>query len=87
MKIVDVIALVIENYICAPSPTGPKWLFIGPQATVFDADGEQKLTHFQSTNPLQGVEKSHLMRRDLRPHTRDALRCYKLQHASLLHRL
>ena len=46
-------AVGTQNYICAPSPTGPKWLFIGPQATLYDADGEQKLTHFQSTNPLQ----------------------------------
>ena len=44
-----------QNYICAPSPTGPKWLFIGPQATVFDRDGEQNLTHFQSVNPIQNA--------------------------------
>lgn len=45
-----------QNYICAPAATasGLDWLFIGPQATLFDADLEQRLTHFQSRNPLQG---------------------------------
>jgi hypothetical protein len=48
-------AVGTQNYICAPAavPTGVEWLFIGPQATVFDASGEQILTHFQSRNPLQ----------------------------------
>lgn len=44
-----------QNYICAPSATalsGRDWLFIGPQATVFDGDGEQILTHFHSANPF-----------------------------------
>jgi len=41
-----------QNYICAPAATasGVDWLFIGPQATLFDADLEQQLTHFQSKN-------------------------------------
>ena len=45
-----------QNYICAPAATasGVDWLFIGPQATLFDADVEQRLTHFQSKNPQQG---------------------------------
>lgn len=49
-------ALGTQNYICAPAatPTGVDWLFIGPQATVFDADGRQILTHFLSKNPYQG---------------------------------
>jgi hypothetical protein len=48
-------AVGTQNYICAPSATsrsGRDWLFIGPQATVFDADSGQILTHFQSTNPF-----------------------------------
>ncbi len=47
-------AVGTQNYICAPAavPAGVDWLFIGPQATVFDATGEQILTHFQSRNPL-----------------------------------
>jgi hypothetical protein len=48
-------AVGTQNYICAPAavPSGVDWLFIGPQATVFNAYGEQLLTHFQSQNPLQ----------------------------------
>jgi uncharacterized protein DUF3455 len=46
-------AVGTQNYICAPSPTGPKWLFVGPQATIFDGSGQQSLTHFQSVNHLQ----------------------------------
>jgi hypothetical protein len=43
-----------QNYMCLPSPTAPKvivWTGIGPQATVFDDDGKQILTHFLSLNP------------------------------------
>ena len=49
-------AVGTQNYICAPAatPTGYGWLFIGPQATVFDQEIEQLLTHFQSTNPFNG---------------------------------
>jgi protein-S-isoprenylcysteine O-methyltransferase Ste14 len=46
-----------QNYICAPAatPAGVDWLFIGPQATLFDDEAKQILTHFQSTNAvLQG---------------------------------
>jgi hypothetical protein len=48
-------AVGTQNYICAPDLVngGVKWLFIGPQATVFDADGIQMLTHYQSENPLE----------------------------------
>jgi hypothetical protein len=48
-------AIGTQNYICAPAATasGYDWLFIGPQATLFDGDGEQSLTHFQSRNAYQ----------------------------------
>ncbi len=48
-------AIGTQNYICAPAPTpsGFDWLFLGPQATVFDDAGEQILTHFFSMNPFQ----------------------------------
>jgi len=48
-------AVGTQNYICAPAATesGVDWLFIGPQATVFGADMEQVLTHYQSNNPDQ----------------------------------
>ena len=44
-----------QNFVCAPAATssGFDWLFIGPQATVFNNDLEQILTHYQSNNPLQ----------------------------------
>jgi Protein of unknown function (DUF3455) len=42
-----------QNYICTATPTGLKWLFIGPQATLFDADSQQIITHFQSKNPYK----------------------------------
>ena len=49
-------AIGTQNYICAPAATasGVDWLFVGPQATLFNADVEQILTHFQSRNPFQG---------------------------------
>jgi hypothetical protein len=49
-------AVGTQNYICAPAATasGLDWLFIGPQATLFDADIEQSLTHFHSTNAGKG---------------------------------
>ena len=45
-------AIGTQNYICAPAATasGVDWLFIGPQATLFDAEGDQIVTHFQSRN-------------------------------------
>jgi Protein of unknown function (DUF3455) len=48
-------AVGTQNYICVPAAAGPgfEWLAIGPQATLFDADGEQILTHFASRNPWQ----------------------------------
>ena len=48
-------ALGTQNYLCAPAATatGVDWLFIGPQATLFDDDLEQIITHFQSRNPAK----------------------------------
>ncbi|MEZ5292492.1 MAG: DUF3455 domain-containing protein [Vicinamibacterales bacterium] len=44
-----------QNYICAPAatPGGLDWLAIGPQATGFDREGDQVLTHYLSKNPFQ----------------------------------
>jgi hypothetical protein len=49
-------AVGTQNYICtlAATASGFDWLFIGPQATLFDGDVEQTLTHFQSTNAQRG---------------------------------
>jgi hypothetical protein len=48
-------AVGTQNFICLPAATetGAEWTFIGPQATVFGADVQQILTHFQSKNPIQ----------------------------------
>jgi hypothetical protein len=40
-----------QNYICLPTGTGVSWAFLGPQATLFNADAEQIATHFLSPNP------------------------------------
>jgi hypothetical protein len=48
-------AVGTQNFICAPAatPSGLDWLFIGPQATIFDDNIEQNLTHYQSKNPVK----------------------------------
>jgi hypothetical protein len=46
-------AVGTQNYICLGA--GLPWTFIGPQATVFDGEGEQALTHFLSINPDENV--------------------------------
>jgi hypothetical protein len=49
-------AMGTQNYICAPAATasGLEWLFIGPQATLFDEALGQSFTHFQSRNAIRG---------------------------------
>jgi hypothetical protein len=42
-----------QNYICLPSGGGVAWTHLGPQATLFDARAEQRMTHFLSGNPLE----------------------------------
>jgi tetratricopeptide (TPR) repeat protein len=40
-----------QNYICLPSAAGVAWTLFGPQATLFDDDQRQVITHFLSANP------------------------------------
>jgi hypothetical protein len=49
-------AIGTQNFICVPAPTpsGVDWIFIGPQATGFNADFDQIITHAQSVNPVSG---------------------------------
>jgi hypothetical protein len=47
-------AVGTQNYICLPSGAGFAWTFFGPQATLFDDDDEQVITHFLSPNPDEG---------------------------------
>ena len=42
-----------QNYICLPSATGVAWTLFGPQATLFNDDDRQIITHFFSPNPFE----------------------------------
>jgi hypothetical protein len=44
-------AVGTQNYICLPSGTSFTWTFFGPQATLFNDDDRQIITHFLSANP------------------------------------
>jgi hypothetical protein len=46
-------AVGTQQYVCLPSGEAAKWVLFGPQATVFDEDGQQIMTHFLSPNPLE----------------------------------
>jgi hypothetical protein len=41
-----------QNYVCLEP--GAAWTFLGPQATVFDGESGQVMTHFLSANPVEG---------------------------------
>jgi hypothetical protein len=48
-----------QNYICLPSGSSVTWKLVGPQATLFDDDARQIITHFLSLNPDEdGVERA-----------------------------
>jgi hypothetical protein len=50
-------AVGTQNYICLGA--GLPWTFIGPQATLFNDEAEQALTHFLSPNPVEnGVARA-----------------------------
>jgi hypothetical protein len=50
-------AVGTQNYICLAA--GLPWTFIGPQATLFNDEEEQALTHFLSPNPVEnGVARA-----------------------------
>lgn len=42
-----------QNYICLASGAGVAWTFQGPQATLFDGDLDQVMTHYLSPNPQE----------------------------------
>ncbi len=46
-------AVGTQNYICLPSATGFAWTLFGPQATLFNAEKKQIITHFLSPNPFE----------------------------------
>src|SRR5437870_1110736 len=43
-----------QNYICLPSGPGFAWVLFGPQATLFNDNATQIITHFLSPNPEEG---------------------------------
>lgn len=40
-----------QNYICVPSGSGIKFVLFTPEATLFDEEGEQQITHYFGPNP------------------------------------
>lgn len=42
-----------QNYMCLPSGAGLAWTPVGPQATLYDAQLNQVMTHFLSLNPFE----------------------------------
>ena len=74
-------AVGTQNYICAPAttPSGLDWLFIGPQATLFDDDVEQNLTHFHSKNP----DKENAIQATWQ-HSRDSSAVWATRHSGSL---
>jgi hypothetical protein len=44
-----------QNYICLPSGTAFVWSLFTPQATLFNDDDQQIITHYFSPNPDEGA--------------------------------
>lgn len=44
-------AIGTQNYICVPSGTSVRFVLFTPEATLFDDNGEQLITHYFSPNP------------------------------------
>ena len=42
-----------QNYVCSRSGTGVKYVLFTPQATLFDDDDKQIITHYFSPNPFE----------------------------------
>ena len=56
-----------QNYVCAPSGTGVKFVLFTPQATLFGDNGKQLTTHYFSPNPSEPntdpkVQSTHTIR-------------------------
>ena len=45
-------AVGTQGYVCVAVGSGYRWAPLGPQATLFNADGQQILTHFLSPTPF-----------------------------------
>ena len=44
-------AIGTQGYVCVTAGSGYRWAPFGPQATLFNGEGEQILTHFLSVTP------------------------------------
>ena len=44
-----------QNYVCRPSGAGVAYVLFTPQATLFDDDGRQIITHYFSPNPSEPI--------------------------------
>lgn len=42
-----------QNYVCLSKDGGVAWTFFGPQATLFDVNGNQQATHYLGANPAE----------------------------------
>jgi hypothetical protein len=42
-----------QNFVCVQTTAGFAWSFFGPQATLFDNNANQLITHFLSANPVE----------------------------------
>jgi hypothetical protein len=42
-----------QNYVCLPNGGAFSWTLFGPQATLFDDNDNQQITHFLSANPVE----------------------------------
>jgi hypothetical protein len=66
-----------QNYVCLPSGAAVAWTFFAPQATLFDDDHQQIITHFLSPNPADGGRP-----RATWQHSRDSSSVWALQVAN-----
>jgi Protein of unknown function (DUF3455) len=55
-------AVGTQNYVCLPTATGVAYQLFTPQATLFNAEGRQLITHFFSPNlnPNPGLDAKEL---------------------------
>jgi hypothetical protein len=42
-----------QNYVCLPSGAGVAYVLFTPEATLFEGDGKQDMTHYFSPNPFE----------------------------------
>ena len=66
-----------QNYICLPAPTGFAWTLFGPQATLFNDNLRQIITHYLSANPVENGTPRATWR-----HSRDTSAAWALAIAS-----